>query len=143
MSFEGQKGTGLLPRVFAKLLDFIIIAVMAEVVPRIGFYAGLFYLLIADSLFDGRSLGKYLMGLRTVSLIEGQSCSVRESVIRNSPLGIGLLLYKIPLIGWVFLIVIVVFEFLILLGSQGGMRLGDEFAKTQVIEARSNKLMDR
>lgn len=136
MSLEGQKKASLFLRVFAKILDFIIIAVMAEVVPRAGFYAGLFYMLIADSLFNGRSPGKYLMGIKTISVKEsrqGRDCSVRESVIRNSPFAIGLLLYKVPLIGWIFLILIAAFEFLIILGSKEGMRLGDELAKTLVI----------
>ncbi|MFN3396312.1 MAG: hypothetical protein ACK4Z9_05895, partial [Thermodesulfovibrionales bacterium] len=59
----------------------------------------------------------------------------------NSPFGIGLLLYKIPLIGWIFLILIAAFEFLILLGSKEGMRLGDELAKTSVIclEGKDNQ----
>lgn len=139
MSLEGQKKASLLLRVFAKILDFIIIAVMAEVVPRAGFYAGLFYILISDGLFNGRSLGKYLMGIRTVSLKDGQPCSIRDSVIRNSPFGVGLILYKIPLIGWIFLIIIVAFEFIVLLGSKDGMRLGDEFANTMVTELGIDK----
>ncbi len=138
MSFEGQKRASLLLRVFAKVLDFILIAVMAEVVPKSGFYAGLFYMLIGDGLFGGRSLGKYLMGIRTVSLNDGNPCSVRDSVIRNSPFGVGIALLKIPLIGWLFLIIIAAFEFIILLGSKEGMRLGDEIAKTLVIESPTN-----
>lgn len=138
MSFEGQKRASLLLRVFAKVLDFILIAVMAEVVPKSGFYAGLFYMLTGDSLFGGRSLGKYLMGIRTVSLNDGNPCSVRDSVIRNSPFGVGIALLKIPLIGWLFLIIIAAFEFIILLGSKEGMRLGDEIAKTLVIESPTN-----
>jgi len=133
MSPEGQKRASLLLRVFAKILDFIIIAVMAELVPRAGFYAGLFYMLIGDSLFTGRSIGKYLMGIRTISK-DGLPCSVRDSIIRNSIFGIGLLLYRIPLVGWIFLVIIATFEFLILLGSKEGLRLGDELAKTEVIE---------
>lgn len=139
MSLEGQKKASLLLRVFAKILDFIIIAVMAEVVPRAGFYAGLFYILISDGLFNGRSLGKHLMGIRTVSLKDGQPCSIRDSVIRNSPFGVGLILYKIPLIGWIFLVIIVAFEFIVLLGSKDGMRLGDEFANTMVTELGIDK----
>lgn len=139
MSLDGQKKASLLLRVFAKILDFIIIAVMAEVVPRTGFYAGLFYILISDGLFNGRSLGKYLMGIRTVSLKNGQPCSIRDSVIRNSPFGVGFILYKIPLIGWIFLVIIVAFEFIVLLGSNDGMRLGDEFANTMVTELGIDK----
>jgi len=128
------KRAGLLLRVFAKVLDFILIAVVTEIVPKAGFYAGLAYLLISDGLFDGRSIGKLLIGLRVVSTNGNEPCSMRESITRNATFGAGLLLYKIPWIGWFFLVVISAVEFLILLGSKNGMRFGDEFAGTLVIE---------
>jgi len=133
------KKASLLLRVFAKLLDFILIAAMAEMVPRAGFYAGLSYLLISDGLFDGRSIGKKLMGLKVVSITANEPCSMKESIMRNAPLGAGLLLYKLPWIGWVFIVLVSALEFLILLGSKDGMRLGDEIAKTIVIEAEERK----
>ncbi len=121
-------------RIFAKVLDFILIAAAAEVVPKAGFYAGLLYLLISDGLFDGRSIGKLLIGLRVVSLPGDAPCSARESIVRNAPLGAGLLLYRLPWIGWIFILLVCLAEFLILLGSKNGMRLGDELAKTTVVE---------
>jgi len=133
MSDELKKAS-LLLRVFAKALDFILIAAVTEMVPKAGFYAGLSYLLISDGLFDGRSLGKRLMGLRVVSGGSGGPCSMRQSIVRNLPLGAGLLLYRVPLIGWIFILIISAVEFLILLGSKEGMRIGDELAKTMVIE---------
>ena len=66
---EEFKRAGLLLRTVAKILDFIIIAAAAEVLPKAGFYAGLAYLLIGDGLFDGRSLGKKIVGLRVVSAV--------------------------------------------------------------------------
>lgn len=132
------KKVSLLLRLTAKVLDFILIAAMAEIVPRAGFYAGLSYLLISDGLFNGRSIGKYLMGIRVVSLTTNGQCSMKESIVRNAPLGLGLLLYEIPWIGWVFVVLVSVFEFLVLLGSKDGMRLGDELAKTMVIEKISH-----
>lgn len=128
------KRAGLLLRAFAKALDFILIAAAAEIVPKAGFFAGLAYMLIGDGLFDGRSIGKLLIGLRVVSATAGEPCSMKESIMRNAPLGAGLLLFKLPWIGWIFLVVICVVEFLILLGSKNGMRLGDELAGTTVIE---------
>jgi uncharacterized RDD family membrane protein YckC len=128
------KKASLLLRVFAKALDFILIAAINEMVPKAGFYAGLSYLFISDGLFDGRSLGKRLMGLRVVAAGSGGPCSMRQSIVRNAPLCAGLLFSRIPLIGWVFIVVISAVEFLILLGSKEGMRLGDELAKTMVIE---------
>ncbi|MGD0886410.1 MAG: RDD family protein [Thermodesulfovibrionales bacterium] len=131
---DGLKKASLLLRVFAKALDFILIALVTEMVPKAGFYAGLSYLLISDGLFDGRSIGKRLMGLGVVSTVTGAPCSMKQSILRNAPLGAGLLLYRVPLIGWIFIVIISSVEFLILLGSKEGMRLGDELAKTLVIE---------
>lgn len=133
------KKASLLLRVFAKLLDFILIAAMGEIVPKAGFYAGLSYLLISDGLFDGRSIGKKLMGLKVVSITANEPCSMKESIMRNATLGAGLLLYKLPWIGWVFIVLVSALEFLMLLGSKDGMRLGDEIAKTIVIAAEERK----
>ncbi|MBI4689265.1 MAG: RDD family protein [Nitrospirae bacterium] len=128
------KKAGLLLRSVSKTVDFIIVAAAEEMVPRSGFFAGLAYLFISDSLFGGRSIGKKLMGLRVVSTITGNACSPRESILRNFVLCIGVILWKIPVVGWIFMIIIPAFEFLMMLGSKEGMRLGDEIAKTRVEE---------
>lgn len=133
MPDESRK-VNLLLRVFAKIVDFILIASIGEIIPSAGFYAGLSYLLISDGLFNGRSIGKYLMGLRVISTVTNEPCSMKESILRNALFGLGLILYKIPLIGWIFIIIILAFEFLIVLGSRDGTRLGDEIAKTMVTE---------
>jgi uncharacterized RDD family membrane protein YckC len=39
-----------------------------------------------------------------------------------------------PWIGWIFIIIISALELVLILGSEEGKRLGDEFAKTSVIE---------
>jgi uncharacterized RDD family membrane protein YckC len=132
---DERKKASLLLRVVAKVLDFIVIAALAELVPKAGFYAGLAYLLISDGLLDGRSVGKKLMGLRVLSVPGEAACSMQASIIRNSPLGAALLFFKFPLIGWVVIAAVAAVEFLIMLGSADGMRLGDEVAKTRVVEA--------
>jgi uncharacterized RDD family membrane protein YckC len=132
---EEFKRAGLLLRTVAKILDFIIIAAAVEVVPRAGFFAGLAYLLIGDGLFDGRSLGKKLIGLRVVSADTNTPCTFRDSILRNSTLGIGFLFYKVLWLGWMLIILISIIEFIILLGSKDGKRFGDEIAKTVVIES--------
>ena len=131
---EEFKRAGLLLRTVAKILDFIIVAAVVEIVPKAGFFAGLVYLLIGDGLFDGRSLGKKLIGLRVVSVDTNTPCTFRDSILRNSIFGIGLIFYKIPWFGWILTAIISVLEFIILLGSRDGMRFGDEIAKTAVIE---------
>jgi uncharacterized RDD family membrane protein YckC len=136
---DEAKSASLLLRVFAKILDFILIAAMAEVIPKAGFYAGLSYLLISDGLFEGRSIGKFLIGLRVISTAHDGPCSMRESIVRNAPLGAGLLLCKLPWVGWIFIAGVSAVEFLILLGSKDGRRLGDELAKTTVVELVKSK----
>jgi len=123
----------LLLRIIAKILDFIIIVAVTEVVPKAGFFAGLAYLLIGDGLFDGRSLGKKLIGLKVISADTNKPCSFKDSILRNSTFAIGYLLYKIPWFGWIFIVIVSVFEFIVLLGSKERMRLGDEIAKTIVV----------
>jgi len=132
---EEFKRAPLLLRTIAKILDFIIIAAAAEIVPKAGFFAGLAYLLIGDGLFEGRSLGKKLIGLRVVSADTNTPCTFRDSILRNSTLGIGFFFYKVLWFGWIFIVLISVFELIILIGSRDGMRFGDEIAKTIVIES--------
>jgi len=133
---EETKRAGLLLRVVAKGIDFTIVAAAAEIIPRTGFFAGLAYLLISDGLFGGKSLGKKLVGLKVISIVHNRECSIRESILRNFALCIGVAFWKVPLVGWIFTALIPAFEFIMLLGSKEGMRLGDEIAKTTVIEIK-------
>jgi hypothetical protein len=41
---EEQRSAGLLLRTAAKILDFILIAAVMEIIPGAGFYAGLAYI---------------------------------------------------------------------------------------------------
>jgi len=134
---EENKVAGLLLRTVAKFLDFIIIfaALENDFVPKAGFFAGLTYLLISDGFFHGRSIGKKLLGLRVVSADTQEPCTFRGSILRNSTLGIGFLCIKIPWFGWIALAIIAAFEFIMMLGSTNGMRIGDELAKTIVVES--------
>jgi hypothetical protein len=135
----------LLSRVIAKTIDFIIVVALYEIIPKVGFFAGITYLLIADGLFNGRSAGKKLIGLKVVvrnSTDRTSACEFKESIYRNFPFAVGFILYgilkAIPLIGWIIAFVIVIgillFEGLVILGSEEGMRLGDELAKTRVVQ---------
>lgn len=128
-----KKRAGLLLRVVSKSIDFILILAAAEALPKAGWLGGLIYLLISDGLFDGRSIGKKLTGIR-VETAKGQACTIKDSIARNSTLAVGLLLWKVPAVGWLFLAGVLALEFVILLGSKDGTRLGDEIAKTSVVE---------
>lgn len=133
---EEQRRAGLLLRTAAKILDFILIAAVMEIIPGAGFYAGLAYLLLGDGFFDGRSLGKKLIRLKVVSVKTNAPCTFRESILRNSTFAAGYILWLVPWIGWIFLFLVLVLEFTLILGSKEGMRLGDEIAGTVVIETQ-------
>lgn len=128
-----NRDASLLLRVVAKCIDFILVLAAAEALPKSGWLAGAGYLLISDGLFNGMSIGKKLIGLQVVT-IEGAPCSIKDSIVRNTTVAIGVLLWKIPLVGWLLFIAVVIFEFIMLLGSKENMRLGDELAKTRVVE---------
>jgi uncharacterized RDD family membrane protein YckC len=132
---EEWKRAGFLLRTIAKILDFLIIAAAVEIVPKAGFFAGLAYLLVGDGLPGGSSLGKKLMGIKVISTETNAPCSFRDSILRNSILGAGYLLFRIPWIGWIFIVIASVLEGVVLLGSRDGKRLGDEIAGTAVIES--------
>lgn len=129
---EGARAS-LLLRVVSKGIDFVLIFAAAEALPKAGWLAGIGYLLISDGLFDGRSIGKKLTGLR-VADEAGAPCTIKGSILRNSTLTIGLLLWKIPFLGWIFLLAVIALEFILLVGSKEGRRLGDEIARTSVVE---------
>ncbi len=131
---EEQRRAGLLLRTAAKIIDFILIAAAMEIIPRAGFFAGLMYLLLGDGLFDGRSLGKKLLKLKVVEVETQAPCSFRDSILRNSTLGLGYILWIIPWIGWIFISIALALEFILILGSDDGRRLGDEIGKTTVVE---------
>jgi hypothetical protein len=131
---EEQRRAGLLLRTAAKAIDFILIAAVAEIIPRAGFFAGLAYLLLGDGFFDGRSIGKKLIRIRVVSAATGTPCTFRDSILRNSTFAAAYLFWIVPWIGWIFFVVVAAVEFVLVLGSKDGMRLGDEIAKTTVLE---------
>jgi uncharacterized RDD family membrane protein YckC len=131
---DEQKRAGLLLRTAARTLDFIFIAAVIEIIPKAGYFAGFAYLLLGDGFFDGRSLGKKLIRVKVISAETGSSATFRDSILRNSPLAAGYALWSIPWLGWILMAAVVLLEFILILGSKNGMRLGDEIAKTIVVE---------
>ena len=131
---EEQRRAGLLLRTAAKIVDFILIAAVIEIIPRAGFFAGLTYLLLGDGFFNGRSVGKKLLKIQVVSAGTDSPCTFKDSILRNSTFAVGYVLWIVPFIGWIFILIISAVEFVLVLGSKDGMRLGDEIAKTAVIE---------
>lgn len=141
---EDSTKAKFLSRIIARAIDFLIVVALLEIVPGIGFFAGVAYILIADGLFRGRSIGKRLAGLKVVHHINDnmtEDCGYKESALRNSPFAAayvlaGILVF-IPLLGWILsfavIAAVLIFEGLVMLGSEDDMRLGDEIANTRVL----------
>jgi hypothetical protein len=126
----------LFDRFLAKFVDYL----LALSLEHAGFLLGsawlarlaaLTYLLVADGLPGGRSLGKMLTGL-WVSGNKGRSCSFYESTLRNSPIGLAYLLDQIPWVGWALGGAVVAFESLLLIGMRSDRRFGDDLVGTFV-----------
>lgn len=125
----------VLNRFIAKLIDLFIVVAAGEIAPPVGFLSGLAYILIADGFAGGRSLGKRLVGLQTLRIDDREAAGFRESIIRNLPLGAAQIAFAVPYIGWLVSLAILAFEGLLIVGNEQGRRLGDEIARTQVLDA--------
>jgi hypothetical protein len=127
----------------AKLIDLLVAAAMDQVVPSVGFFAAVTYLMVADGLRPWGSVGKYLLGI-TVYGPDGRSCGVRESILRNWVVAVPCAIWAVfqhggwlpAVVGWVVVIAAVGVEGILLVGNPQGRRLGDELADTRVVELR-------
>lgn len=138
---EGFPKADVVHRFIAKFIDFLIVAALVQLIPPVGSFAGMTYLLIADGLFQGQSIGKRLIGLQILRFDkrvhrEGMAASFRESILRNMPCAAAFLCLVLPYIGWVLAVGVIAIEAVLVIGNLHGLRLGDEIAQTQVINGR-------
>ncbi|MEW6324925.1 MAG: RDD family protein [Nitrospirota bacterium] len=127
-----------LPRFVARVIDTLLAAALAHVAEPVGFFAAITYLLIADGVVPGRSVGKAVIGLRVLAE-DGRPAGLRESILRNLPWGLACVLFVIPWIGWLLAGAVAALEGLLVLGNSRGRRLGDELANTHVINAERTR----
>jgi len=125
----------VLNRFIAKLIDLFIVVAADQIAPPVGLLSGLAYILIADGFAGGKSIGKRLVGLQTMRVDSRDAAGFRESIIRNLPMGCAQIAFAIPWIGWLISLGILAFEGLLIIGNEQGRRLGDEVARTHVIDA--------
>ena len=124
----------LTTRAVAGLVDLLLVIGLARLPDVIGFLSAAGYILIRDGLFDRRSIGKKLIGLRVISLEgSGPSATYRDSIIRNVPIVLAYFLFLIPYAGWILCPLVLGMEGLTALGDRSGMRIGDLLARTQVV----------
>jgi uncharacterized RDD family membrane protein YckC len=124
----------LTTRAVAGFVDLLLIIGLARLPDIFGFLSAAGYILFRDGLFDRRSIGKKVIGLRVVSSEgAGYSAGYRESIIRNVPLVLAFSLFLIPYVGWVLGPLALSVECLTAIGDTMGMRIGDMLARTYVV----------
>lgn len=86
---------------------------------------------------EGQSLGKRIIGLRTLDEATGTPCSLLGSFMRNLPLGVVIISSQVPVLG-LFLFsgfcLFVSLEVYLLMTLETGVRLGDVMANTLVVD---------
>jgi hypothetical protein len=132
-------------RGLARLVDLVLAFAIANAAREAGPPLAALYLLFADGLMNGQSVGKRLFGVRAMVLppkggTRGVPAGYRESVLRNAPFALVGLFYGLTLVGWVLLFVvgvpIVAFEAYMAWSDRLGIRIGDIFADTQVVDGK-------
>lgn len=126
-------------RGLARLADFAIAFALGQTSPQVGPLLAAFYLLIADGLMQGQSIGKKVFGVRTVVVPRRAPAGYHESMLRNAPFALVAVFWSVPLL-WPVLFVagvpIVAFEAYMIWSDRLGVRIGDIFADTQVVDAK-------
>jgi uncharacterized RDD family membrane protein YckC len=129
-----------LPRLLARVTDFILAALLVVTAGLPGGILAVLYLLFADGLFRGQSPGKRLLGIKVMHLPSRREADFRESALRNFPFALAMLLRLVP--GWGDLLfavagaATVLSEGVRVLADKLGLRLGDLFASSQVVDTK-------
>ena len=136
--------TSKVSRLLAKMVDLFIVLILSTLFYPFGLILALIYMGISDSLYDGQSVGKRLMGFAVISLEDGTPCSLKQSLIRNLPIIVPMAFAVIPLWGWIFCSILAVplilLEVYLLFKLDSGHRLGDVMADTSVIANDPNRV---
>jgi uncharacterized RDD family membrane protein YckC len=126
-------------RGLARAADFTLAWIVAQSAPQIGPLVAAFYLLVADGLMSGQSVGKKIFGVRTVVVPRRAPAGWHESLLRNAPFALVAVFYAVPLLWPVLFVVglpILGFEAYMIFTDRLGIRIGDIFADTQVVDAK-------
>ena len=139
---------GVANRVIAKVVDlFLIVSVAAVLIYPLGPLLAFAYSLAADGMnfgpFKGQSIGKKLLKIRVVNTKTDQPATLRDSLLRNTPVGVATFFAIIPVWGWLILGIIglplMLMEIYLMATVETGHRLGDVMGDTEVIEARPDR----
>jgi uncharacterized RDD family membrane protein YckC len=132
-------------RVVAKLIDLFLVIAAAAILPYpLGPLMGFTYSVAGDGMrggpFRGQSIGKKLLKLRVINTATKHPASLRDSVLRNAPVGVATFFAIIPIWGWLILgfigLPLMMMEIYLMVSVESGHRLGDVMGDTEVIHAR-------
>ena len=126
-------------RCAARGLDLSLVFLLDVVLPHpAGVLLGLLYTLLQDAMWGGQSLGKRLLKLRVRNVETNAPCSLRESALRNSTIGVAFFFGIIPFWGWIILLLLgiplFIMEVYLMKNKPRGERLGDLMAETRVVQ---------
>lgn len=137
---SGYPKASLLFRAGARLVDAAIAWGLYQATGPAGVVIALLYILFADGLLQGQSPGKKIFGVKVVFVPTRSGARHRDSVLRNAPFGLVIILSMMPELGpkafWAGLAVIGCIEALQCVRDEKGLRLGDVWAQTQVIDGK-------
>lgn len=128
-------------RGMARLADVAIALGLFRVGGPAGTLVALLFLLLADGMLQGQSPGKRIFGIKVVHLPTRLAARYRESVLRNAPFGLIVLLGMMPypLGAGAFVagaVMIGGIEGWKVLRDPLGLRMGDGWASTQVTDGK-------
>lgn len=128
-------------RGMARLADTAIALGLFRLGGPAGTLIALLFLLLADGMLQGQSPGKRIFGIKVVHLPTRSAGRYRESVLRNAPFGLVVLLGMMP---YPLGVGAFIAGALVIGGIEGwkvlrdplGLRLGDAWASTQVTDGK-------
>jgi uncharacterized RDD family membrane protein YckC len=128
-------------RVGARLVDVAVAWGLAAVCGAAGSVVALLFLLLADGMIQGQSVGKRIFGVKVMHLPTRSAARHRDSTLRNAPLALIVLLGMMPeplgqVAAGAGLVVIGGLEAWRVLKDPLGWRLGDMWAQTQVVDGK-------
>jgi uncharacterized RDD family membrane protein YckC len=131
----------LLLRLGARLVDVAVAWGLWVLAGAAGSVVALLFLLLADGMLQGQSVGKRIFGVKVMHLPTRSAARHRDSALRNAPIALIVLLGMMPeglglVAGVAGLLVIGGLEGWRLLRDPLGWRLGDMWAQTQVVDGK-------
>jgi uncharacterized RDD family membrane protein YckC len=148
--FQDARRARYLARLVGKAADLIVAMSLWHIPGAAGVAAALFYILMCDGFPGGRSLGKWLTGLKVVRL-DRDGMDFPASFTRNLTVAAPFLLYLLPVLGpflaYTLGATVLLVETYLGFYDPEGQRMGDTFAQTLVVEFRqesdANPVFDR